>query len=175
LCERRRGRRREVREGACIGAATDEQGLRDGEWTKNRKRRSDDYAKNCPILLLAIDCVIGEPFAHDVLGFRVAMVVQDGLQVNITTLEGSFQGTLDAAGSFPKALHRVAGAGAKGKHQNLAAFPKELFALFMSYSFDLKWHLRKGTVIYTNQAFSWREGQGTLPKPCRVTPELFDL
>jgi hypothetical protein len=38
--------------------------------------------------------------------------------------------------------------GAKGKYQNLAASPKELFALFMTYSFDLRRHLRDGTVIY---------------------------
>jgi hypothetical protein len=121
-----------------------------GEPKVKNSRRTDDYAKNRPILLLANGCVIGEPFARDVLGFRVATVVEDGLQVNIKSLEGSFQRAMDAVGRFPKALHRVAEAVAKGKYQNLAAFPKELFDLFMSYSFDLKRHLRNGTVIYND-------------------------
>ena len=54
---------------------------------------------------------------------------------------------MDAVGRCLKTLHRVAGQVAKRKYQNLAAFPKELFALFMSYSFDLNRHLRNGTVI----------------------------
>jgi hypothetical protein len=72
-----------------------------GEPKAKNRRRSDDYAKNQnrPILLLANGGVIGEPFARYVLGFRVATVVQDGLQVNITSLEGSFQRTLDDAAS----------------------------------------------------------------------------
>jgi hypothetical protein len=45
---------------------------------------------------------------------------------------------------LPQGSPSVAGAGAKGKNQNLAAPPQELFALFMSYSFDLKRHLRDG-------------------------------
>jgi hypothetical protein len=42
----------------------------------------------------------------------------------------------------------VAGAGAKGKDQNLDAFPSQLFSLYMTYSFDLRRHLADGTVRY---------------------------
>jgi hypothetical protein len=43
-------------------------------------------------------------------------------------------------------LHSVAGAGANGKHQDLDA--NQVFALFMTYSFDLRALLADDTVVY---------------------------
>ena len=57
---------------------------------------------------------------------------------------------------FPRSLHRVAGAGADGRYQDLEAIAAKVRAgevppmstLFMTYSFDLKAHLRDGLVLH---------------------------
>ena len=76
------------------------------------------------------------------LDFKVDTVFQDDLLTNITFLERTFQRKLRVVGPFPKALHRVAGAGADRKYKNLNTDPKQLFCLFMSYSFTLCAHIR---------------------------------
>jgi hypothetical protein len=103
---------------------------------------------------MPVSC-IGEPFAKTKLGFKVAKIHVDGLLYNITSLERMDQRSLEdssrALGEphFPRSLHRVAGAGADGRYQDLEAIHTTVLAnevptmatLFMTYSFELRQHL----------------------------------
>ena len=127
-----------------------------------RKKGDDAYGKNRPVLTKPNGSCIGGPFAKKKLGFKVAKIHDDVLLYNITSLERMAQRSLEdssrALGEphFPRSLHRVAGAGADGRYQDLEAIHATVLAnevppmvtLFMTYSFELRQHLADDLVVF---------------------------
>ena len=90
----------------------------------------------------------------------MAVVHNAPIHYTVTSLEKNAHKDLDKVSvdkgelKFPHSLHRVAGAGASGRNQDLDAIRADiangatppLSTLFMTYSFDLRVHLAAGTV-----------------------------
>ena len=89
-----------------------------GEPKDNTKRPAHDYAKNRPIILKADGRVIGEPYDKEDLEFGGAVVHDDSIHYNVTSIERRSQESLNKVFDdlqeerFLRFIHRIAEAGA---------------------------------------------------------------